>query len=139
MGTFSFTPDGSVIILGVISDKCINMYEHVTSVCRAAYYHLKNIHCLRKFLTQEALVTIVHIFVTSRIAYFNSLLYGISDYMINRLQRIQNSAFSLESHVENSGHPFRNICITSIIRQTRKCCQIVPTYSVMQGTLTFCQ
>ena len=68
------------------------MHEHVTSLCRAAYYHLKNIHCLKTLSTPEALVTVVHAFVTSRIDYCNSLLYGISDYNINRLQRIQNSA-----------------------------------------------
>jgi len=68
------------------------MYEDVTSICRAAYYHLKNIHCLKAFFTQETLVTVVHAFVTSRIDYCTSLLYGISDYNINRLQRIQNSA-----------------------------------------------
>jgi len=92
MGASSITPNGSVKNLGVIFDQCINMHEHVTSVCRAAYYHLKNIHCLKAFLTQEALVTVVHAFVTSRIDYCNSVLCGISDYSINRLQRIQNSA-----------------------------------------------
>jgi len=73
-------------------DQCINMYEHVTSICRAAYYHLKNIHRLKAFLTQETLVTLLYTFVTSRIDYCNSLLYVISDCYINRLQRIQNSA-----------------------------------------------
>ena len=92
MGASSIIPNGSVKTIGVIIDQCINMHEHVTSVCRAAYYHLKNIHCLKTFLTQEVLVTVVHAFVTSRIDYCNSLLYGISDYNINRLQRIQNSA-----------------------------------------------
>ncbi|KAK2146497.1 hypothetical protein LSH36_604g02000 [Paralvinella palmiformis] len=92
MGASSITPNGSVKNLGVIFDQCINMHEHVTSVCQAAYYHLKNIHCLKAFLTQESLVTIVHAFVTSRIDYCNSLLYRISDYNIDRLQRIQNSA-----------------------------------------------
>ncbi|KAK2140652.1 hypothetical protein LSH36_1283g00020 [Paralvinella palmiformis] len=53
------------------------MHEHVTSVCRAAYYHLKNIHCLKAFLTQESLVTVVHAFVTSRIDYCNSLLLQV--------------------------------------------------------------
>jgi len=60
MGASSITPNGSVRNLGVIFYQCINMYEHVTSVCRAAYYHLKNIHCLKAFWTQEALVTLVH-------------------------------------------------------------------------------
>ena len=78
--------------LGVIFDQCIHMHEHVTSVCRAAYYHLKNIHRLKTFLTQETLVIVVHAFVTSRVDYCNFLLYGIADYNINRLQRIQNIA-----------------------------------------------
>jgi len=67
MGASSVTSKGSVTNMVVIFDKCINMYEHVTSVCRAAYCHLKNIHCLKAFLTQEALVTGVHAFVTSRL------------------------------------------------------------------------
>jgi hypothetical protein len=50
-----------------ISDQCVNMYEHVTSECRAAYYHLKNIHCLKACLTQEACITVVRGFLTSRI------------------------------------------------------------------------
>ena len=78
MGESSITP-----YLGVIFDQCINMYELVASVCRASYYHLKNIHCLKALWTQEALVTVVHAFVSYRI---------ISDYNINGLRRIHKSA-----------------------------------------------
>jgi len=46
MGVSSITANGSVTNLGAIFDQCINIYEHVTSVCRAAYYHLKNAHCI---------------------------------------------------------------------------------------------
>ena len=56
------------------------------------------------FLTQEALVTVVHAFVTSRIDYCNSLLYGISDYNINRLQRIQNSAALIVTNTRKYHH-----------------------------------
>ena len=80
------------------------MYEHVTSVCRAAYYHLKNIHCLKTFLTQKVLVTVVHAFVTSRIDYCNSLLYGISDYNANPVQRIQNSAARIVTNIRKYDH-----------------------------------
>ena len=104
MGASSITPNGSVKNLGVIFDQCINMHEHVTSVCRAAYYHLTNIHCLKAFLTQESLVTVVHAFVTSRIDYCNSLFYGISDYNINRLQRIQNSVAGIVLHTRKYDH-----------------------------------
>ena len=89
MGASSITLNVLVKKLGVIFDQCINMHEHVTSVCRAAYYHLKNIHCLNTSLTQEALVSVVQAFVTSRIDYCNSLLYGISDYNIKRLREFR--------------------------------------------------
>jgi len=60
------------------------MYENVTSVCRAAFYHIL-IHWLKALLTQETLVTVVHAFVTTRIDYCNSLLYGISEFRIVQL------------------------------------------------------
>jgi len=100
----SIIHNGSVKNLGIIFDQYINMYEHVTSVCRAAYYHLKNIHCLKAFLTQETRVTVVHAFVTSRIYYGNWLLYRISDYIINRLHRIQYSAARIVTNTRKYDH-----------------------------------
>ena len=49
------------------------------------------IHCLRAFLIQETLVAVVHVFATSHIDYCNAMLYGLSDFNINRLQRIHNN------------------------------------------------
>jgi len=56
-----------------------------------AYYSLKKIHCLKAFFPWEVHGTVIHAFVTSRINYCNSQLYGITNYKIYRLQRIQNS------------------------------------------------
>ena len=81
MGASSIIPNTRVI--KVIFDQCINMYERVTSVCHAAYYYLKKIHCLKAFLTQEALVTVIHTVVTFHIDYCNSLvsLYSASEWL----------------------------------------------------------
>jgi len=87
------------------------MHEHVTSVCRAASYVLMNIHCLKAFLTQETLVTVVDAFVTSSTDYGNCLLHGISDYNSNRLQRIQNSAARIVTNTRKYDH------ITPIIQK----------------------
>jgi len=100
MGASSITPNGSVTNLGVISHQCINIYEHVTSVCPATYYYLKNIHYFKALLTQEALVTVIPAFVTFRIDYCNSLLYGKSD----SLQRIQNSATRIVTNRRKYDH-----------------------------------
>ena len=80
------------------------MFEHVTSVCRAAYYHLKNIHCLKTFLTQESLVTVCCEFVTSRIDYCNSLLCDIFESDINLLQQIQDSTAHLVTNTRKYDH-----------------------------------
>ena len=53
------------------------------------------------------------LFVTSRIDYCNSLLYGISDYNINHLQRIQNSAARFETNTKKYDH------ITRILQKLR--------------------
>jgi len=72
-----------------ILDQFIKMYKHVTSGSPAAYYHLKNIDCLKGLLIQKVLETVVRAFVTLRIDYCNCMLYVISDENINRLQRIR--------------------------------------------------
>jgi len=112
-GAFSNTPNESVQNLGVVFDKCINMYEYVTWVCQTVNYHFKNINCLKALLTQEALVTVFQAFVASRIYYFNSLLYGISNYNINCLQRIQNSTACIVTNIRIFDH------ITPILQRQR--------------------
>jgi len=69
IGASSIIPNKSETNLGVIFDKCINISEHVASVCRAAFHHLKNI------LTQKTHVTVLHAFITYPIDQCNSLLF----------------------------------------------------------------
>ena len=64
IGESCITPSGSVRDLGVILDKFLDVIEHVTTVCRAAYYDFKNIRSLKPFLSQESFVTVVHAFIT---------------------------------------------------------------------------
>ena len=90
--------------LGVILDQELTMQPHVSSVCRSAYYHLRNIAKIRNFLTQSAAQSRVHPFVTSRIDSCNSLLYGVSTTILHKLQRVQNSAARLVKRVGKCEH-----------------------------------
>ena len=88
-------PKHEVKNLGVIFDHNLNFRQHITNVCKSAYFHLHNIRCIRKYLNDEAASTAIQAFVTSRLDYANSLLYGLPKSQISRLQRVQNSAARL--------------------------------------------
>ena len=78
--------------LGVVFNHHMTMHENITKTCASCYFHLQNISSIRDSLTDEATIQLVHAFVSSRIDYCNSLLYGIPEYAIKRLQRVQNLA-----------------------------------------------
>ena len=70
----------------------LSMVSHVNAVCKSAYFHLHKISKIRKFLTPETTKTIIHAFVTSKIDYCNSLLFGLPNVLLQRLQRVLNCA-----------------------------------------------
>ena len=45
---------------------------------------------VRKYLSKEHTEQLIHAVITSRLDYCNSLLYGIPEYQIKKLQRIMN-------------------------------------------------
>jgi len=92
VGTSEIPPSPVVTDLGVTFDSNMTMLEHIKKICAIAYFHLRNIASIRKCLTDEATVQLVHAFVTSRLDSCNALLYGLPDCAIQRLQRVQNMA-----------------------------------------------
>ena len=78
--------------IGVIMDSNLTMADHVSSVCKSSYAHLRNISQIRKYLTQDATATLIHSLVVSRLDSMNSLLFGLPDSTISKLQKIQNHA-----------------------------------------------
>ena len=81
--------------LGAYFDRNMSMGKHIDMKCKAAFSHLYSIRKIRKYLTVEATQTLVQAFIFSHIDYCNALLYGLPDYQIKKLQRIQNMAAKL--------------------------------------------
>ncbi|XP_071847575.1 uncharacterized protein [Apostichopus japonicus] len=104
VGDAQITPCSKVRNLGVIFDEKLSMDQHVSKVCSVAYYHLHNIARIRDYLTHEAACSLIHAFITSQIDYCNSLMYGVPAYLINKLQRVQNSAARLVLGLKKSDH-----------------------------------
>ena len=78
--------------LGVTFDERLTLKKHVSDVCRSCYFHLHNIARIRRCLDRHTAETVVHALITSRLDYCNSVLYGVSEGLLQRLQMVQNSA-----------------------------------------------
>ena len=74
------------------------------NVCKSAFYHIHNIAKIRDCLTQDDTETLIHALITCKLDYCNSLLYGLPQYLIDRLQRVQNSAACLVTRTRKYEH-----------------------------------
>ena len=92
-------------------DSHLSMEKHVNAICRSCYFYLRGIARIRSCLDQHTAETIVHSLVSTRLDYCNSLLFGISGYLIQRLQRVQNFAARVVCQLRRENH------ITPILRQ----------------------
>ena len=72
---------------------------------------LKRISRIRRYLNSACCEQLVHAFVSSRLDYCNSLLIGLPDKDIFKIQRIQNSAARLVTKAKKRDH------ITPVLRK----------------------
>lgn len=90
--------------LGVMFDRHLTLNSHISAVCRNTLFYLRKIGSIRSLLTDTAAAQLVHALVSSRLDYCNSLLYGMHDSQLKRLQRVQNVAARIVSRVDKQAH-----------------------------------
>ena len=59
---------------------------------------------IRKYLTQESCEIAVHVFITSKLDYCNSLLYGCRKMQLKKLQYVQNAAARIVTQTRKFYH-----------------------------------
>ncbi len=74
--------------LGVIFDKELNMACQVDSLCRTAFFKLRDLRAIREYLDTEATHIATHAFIKFCLDYGNALLYGAHDKQIKRVQYV---------------------------------------------------
>src|SRR5688572_8477498 len=78
--------------LGVLLDEDLSMEEHVNSLCRSCFYQLRQIRVIRRNLSFDAAMTLVHSFVLTRLDFCNGVLAGLPKFRIRQLQSVLNCA-----------------------------------------------
>ena len=96
------TKQNVVKYLGVYLDQNLSMSKQINEKCKIASYNLHNIRKLRKFLSVQSTKSLVHSLVTSHFDYCNAIMYGLPNYQIQRIQRIQNMAARLVLNLDKT-------------------------------------
>ena len=133
-------PPSTARNISVLYDTVMSMEHHVTAVCKAGFFYLQNISRIRKYISRHTAEILLHAFITSRLDFCNSLLYGLPKKTIKRLQHVQNAAARMVALTPKHEHispvlqelhwlPVEQRIIFKILLMTFKCLNgIAPLY-----------
>ena len=79
-------PAKSAWNLGVIFDKNFTFCWHISAFCSSCFYHIRDLQCICRHLDLDSAKLVATALVFSHLDYCNSLLYGIADIDLTRLQ-----------------------------------------------------
>ena len=103
-GTDIIKPFPQARNIGAIFDTTMSMLPHVNNACKSAFYYLRTISHIRKYLSTQTTEILIHAFVTSKLDHCNSLLYNVPKNVIKKLQSVQNAAARLITRSRKCHH-----------------------------------
>jgi len=101
----------SVRDLGVVIDSQLSLSAQVTALCRSAYYYLRQLHPAVRSLSTDAARTLVQAFISCHLDYCNSLMSGMANSLVRKVQSVQNAVARLVSGASRREH------ITPVLRE----------------------
>ncbi len=112
----SLDSSSSVRNLGVLFDSNLSFDSQVSSICKTAFFHLKNISKLRPNVSTSNAEMLNNAFMTSRLDYCNALLGVFFASLINyRWSKMQQLEFLLEPESMTTLVRFCQHCTGSLI------------------------
>ena len=90
--------------LGVKLDSELSFSPQISMILSQSYAMISNIGKIKRYLTANDLRCLVQCVIMSKLDNCNSLYYGIPEYEINRLQKLQNSCARLIYNRKRSDH-----------------------------------
>ena len=84
-------PSSSARNLGVTFDSSLSLTKLISSICKSAYYQIRQLRQIRSSLDIFSAIILANSSVISKLDYCNSLLNGLPKSSTNRLQVVQNS------------------------------------------------
>ncbi|KAL3865741.1 hypothetical protein ACJMK2_043101 [Sinanodonta woodiana] len=95
---------------GVNLDSTLTLHRHVMNICRAAYLELRHNSSIRKYFSVDATKTLVCSLVHSRLDNCKSIMSGSSQYLLQKLKKVHNTAARVVFRVPRSEHTLPLLC-----------------------------
>ena len=92
VGEASIPFSNVVKTLGVALDAELSMEQHVSAIVRSCFFYIRSLSKVRPYITYKAASSIAVCLILSKLDYCNSLLSGLPQKQIKRLQAVQNAA-----------------------------------------------
>ena len=103
VGDSNIVSSNSARNLGVIFDKCIKLDYHISSVCKLIFICVTLV-ALVILISNNACAQLIHSLVTVHLDYCYSILYGLPDNSLYRLQKIQNTTEIILARLPRFSH-----------------------------------
>ena len=104
IGLENITASKAARNIGVTFDSTMTLQPHINAMTSSMFHQIRKIGMIRKYLDKKSAETLVHAFVTSRLDYCNSLLYGLPQDLTNKLQCVHNTAARIVSRTRKYEH-----------------------------------
>ena len=101
VGDSRISPSTKVKNLGSWFDPNLDMISHINNICSSSFYYLYNIRRIRKYLSHQSAISLIHAFITSKLDYCNSLLRGLPANHINKEKSARTSKTKPGSHLSS--------------------------------------
>jgi len=110
IGSTAVQPASAVRDLGIMLDAEVTMSTQVSAVVKASFAALRRIRSVRRSIPRHALLTLIQALVVSKVDYCNSVLAGVSNTLLRRLQSVLNAAERLVFSARKSEHITPLLC-----------------------------
>ena len=90
--------------LGVFLDNTLSMTNHISTVTKSCFFHLRRIRQIKRCLNEKCLRTLVQALVISRLDYCNSILISLPDTTLHPYTTILYSAARLVKSLKPRDH-----------------------------------
>jgi len=89
---------------GVLLDSELTMANQIAALSKSCFFHLRQFRSIKQSLTPDVNKTLALAFVSNRLDCCNSLLAGVNNQLLQRLQVVQNAAARLVTGARRSEH-----------------------------------